>query len=200
MLTTPPSQWPTINGEKPATLPFGPSHWCHPVVTMHHMNAEEINSFWHFERKQTRKQTTRPLLLRDIYDEFLAPHLNETRADWDNLADNRFYLDPERKWSDWQLKRTKKAEEYNEQEKKAHKSFEDCGAACKSLGAGDCFRYKYVDGACSISNAFIMGKPVKPADDDKDRTMSGWDMDKIKAWIAEQPPCSDDVKWPNVKT
>ncbi|KAH6637275.1 hypothetical protein F5144DRAFT_592195 [Chaetomium tenue] len=192
--------WPTINGEKPATLPFGPSHWCHPVVTMHHMNSEEINSFWHFERKQTRKQTKRPLLLRDIYDEFLAPHLNETRADWDNLADNRFYLDPERKWSDWQLKRTKKAEEYNEQEKNAHKSFEDCGAACKSLGAGDCFRYKYVDGACSISNAFIMGKPVKPADDDKDRTMSGWDMDKIKAWVAEQPPCSDDVKWPNVKT
>lgn len=194
--------WPTINGEKPATLPFGPNHWCHPIVTMHHMNAEEINSFWHFERKQMRKPTTRPLLIRDIYDEFLAPHLNETRADWDNLADNRYYLDMEsgRNWPDWQLKRTKKAEDYNEQEKNAHKSFADCGAACKSLGADECFRYKYVDGVCSISNAFIMGKPVKPADDDKDRTMSGWDMDKIKAWVAEQPACSDDVKWPNVKT
>ncbi|KAH6845789.1 hypothetical protein B0I37DRAFT_381139 [Chaetomium sp. MPI-CAGE-AT-0009] len=191
--------WPTINGEKPATLPFGPSHWCHPIVTMHHMNAEEINSFWHFERRHMRK-LSRPLVLRDIYEEFLAPHLTETREDWDNLADNRFYLDTEsgRKWADWQLKRTKKPEDYNEQEKNAHKSFADCAAACESLGPDECFRYKYVDGACSISNSFIMGKPVKRADDEKDRTMSGWDIAKINDWVRKQPAC-DSVKWPNVK-
>ncbi|KAK3299628.1 uncharacterized protein B0H64DRAFT_102843 [Chaetomium fimeti] len=199
MLTNPPSQWPTINGEKPATLPFGPSHWCHPVVTMHHMNAEEINAFWHFERRHMRK-SSQPLFLRDIYDEFLAPHLNETREDWDNMADNRFYVDTEsgREWSEWQLKRMKKAEEYNEEEKSAHKSFADCAAACKSLGPDECFRYKYTDGVCSISNAFIMGKPVKPADDEKDRVMSGWDIEKINTWVSEQAACSD-VKWPNVK-
>lgn len=45
--------WPMFNGEKPSTLPFGPGHWCEPILTMHHMNAEEISSVWQFE--QTRK-------------------------------------------------------------------------------------------------------------------------------------------------
>jgi hypothetical protein len=45
--------WPMFNGEKPSTLPFGPGHWCEPLLTMHHMNAEEISSVWQFE--QTRK-------------------------------------------------------------------------------------------------------------------------------------------------
>lgn len=197
-------QWPTINGEKPATLPFGPSHWCHPIVTMHHMNAEEINTFWDFEKRRTRELAasgeSRPLVLKDIYDEFLAPHLNETREDWDNMADNRYYLDQEsgHKWEDWRLKRMKKAEDYNEHEKKAHESFEACAAACKSLGPDECFRYKYEKGSCSISNAFIMGKPVKRESDKDKRVMSGWDVDKINKWIKKQGTCSN-IRWPNVK-
>jgi hypothetical protein len=172
---------------------------------MHHMNAEEMNTFWLFEQRRQRKLAlsnqplSTPLLLREIYDEFLAPHLNETREDWDNLADNRFYLDTEgRKWEDWQLHRMKKAEEYNELEKVAHRSFADCAAACRSLPGEECFRYKYVDGACSISDAFILGKPVKRESDEKKRTMSGWDVDKIQKWIKKQGSCGK-VKWPKVK-
>jgi hypothetical protein len=50
--------WPMFNGEKPSTLPFGPGHWCEPILTMHHMNAEEISSVWQFE--QTRKTDVSP--------------------------------------------------------------------------------------------------------------------------------------------
>jgi hypothetical protein len=48
--------WPTINGEKPNTLPFGPTHWCQPVVTMHHADPHEINQLANFElsRNNTR--------------------------------------------------------------------------------------------------------------------------------------------------
>lgn len=45
--------WPMINGEKPITLPYGKNHWCEPILTMHHLNAEEISNVWQFE--QTRK-------------------------------------------------------------------------------------------------------------------------------------------------
>lgn len=45
--------WPMFNGEKTSTLPFGPNHWCTPIFTMHHLNAEEISNVWLFE--QTRK-------------------------------------------------------------------------------------------------------------------------------------------------
>jgi hypothetical protein len=44
---------PMFNGEKPISLPFGPGHWCEPILTMHHMNSEEISTLWQFE--QTRK-------------------------------------------------------------------------------------------------------------------------------------------------
>jgi len=45
--------WPMLNGEKPTTLPYGKNHWCEPILTMHHMNSEEISRVWQFE--QTRK-------------------------------------------------------------------------------------------------------------------------------------------------
>ncbi|CAJ2512082.1 Uu.00g077070.m01.CDS01 [Anthostomella pinea] len=37
--------WPTINGEKPHTIPFRSQQWCQPIVTMHHMDPEEMSSF-----------------------------------------------------------------------------------------------------------------------------------------------------------
>jgi hypothetical protein len=43
------NSWPTINGEKPITLPFGPTHWCQPVVTMHHAGPHEMNQLANFE-------------------------------------------------------------------------------------------------------------------------------------------------------
>jgi hypothetical protein len=46
--------WPMINGEKPKTLPFGPSHWCQPVVTMHHMGPDELTDVWKFEQELAR--------------------------------------------------------------------------------------------------------------------------------------------------
>ena len=44
--------WPMINGEKPNTLPFGPQHWCQPVMTMHHMTPEEVSTFWQYEQQR----------------------------------------------------------------------------------------------------------------------------------------------------
>ncbi|KAK3988818.1 hypothetical protein QBC44DRAFT_342990 [Cladorrhinum sp. PSN332] len=197
--------WPTINGEKPATLPFGPNHWCHPIVTMHHMNAEEINTFWHFERKRmvadSRANKVQPITIKDIYDEFLKPKLNESREDWDNNADNTFYLDlsdPKHKWEDWQINRLKSKEKLNDFEKKAHLSFKDCANACKSLGTNECFQYRYQQGSCSISKAFLLGHPVRKPDHEKDRVYSGWDVDKINKWASEQKSC-DELKWPYVR-
>ena len=173
---------------------------------MHHMNSEEINAFWQFDRKRhlaqlNKSDSSRPLVLRDIFDEFVSPHLQATREDWDNLADDRFYLDTsgDREWDSWRLGRMKDPAQYNELEKRAHRSFEDCGAACRSLGPDECFAYRYHDGACSMSRSFRLGRPVKRQPDEEMRTMSGWDVDKIRAWIQQQDDC-DSIRWPEVKT
>lgn len=195
--------WPTINGEKPSTIPFGPSHWCHPIVTMHHVNSEEINSIWDFERRRYNEQGAfsrpGPVLIRDIFNEFFAPKLAAKREDWNNRADDRFYLDTKdesRKWDKWMLDRMKKAKDYNQFEKKAHKSFDDCAAACKSLS--DCFQFLYKDGQCSIGKSFRLGQPVKKEKDQKKRPFSGWDVDHIQNFIKKQGDCKK-IHWPNVK-
>ncbi|KAK4185432.1 hypothetical protein QBC35DRAFT_439459 [Podospora australis] len=196
--------WPTINGEKPTTLPYGPSHWCHPIVTMHHMNSEEIERFWNFERERARRKaqspadTQRPLLIRDIYYEYVAPKLNETRKDWDNLSENQFYLSDDVEYDDWMSGRIKPKDQYNEEEKNAHLSFEDCGRACKSLGPDECFQWRYKDGTCGFSNSFLLGHPVEKETEEKDRWISGWDMEKIDAWVERHATC-DDIRWPKVK-
>ena len=46
---------PMFNGEKPNTLPYGNGHWCEPLLTMHHMNSEEVSSVWQYEQTRTSK-------------------------------------------------------------------------------------------------------------------------------------------------
>lgn len=44
---------PLTNGDKPATMSFGPGQlWCLPVVTMHHVLPHEISAIWRYERKR----------------------------------------------------------------------------------------------------------------------------------------------------
>lgn len=51
-------RWPMLQAEKPVTIPFGlgpdngVSHWCQPIVTMHHITSEEASSIWQFEQQR----------------------------------------------------------------------------------------------------------------------------------------------------
>ena len=44
--------WPMLNGEKPLTVPFTEAHWCAPILTMHHMTAQEVSQVWNFEQQR----------------------------------------------------------------------------------------------------------------------------------------------------
>lgn len=46
--------WPMLNGETQATMPFGQENWCQPIMTLHHMDSQQVASAWQFE--QTRKK------------------------------------------------------------------------------------------------------------------------------------------------
>lgn len=43
---------PTINGDNPETIPFGPDHWCQPVVTMHHVSPAQREQLIQFEQRR----------------------------------------------------------------------------------------------------------------------------------------------------
>lgn len=162
------------------------------------MNSEEISSFWEFEQRfynshQTLSMQHRTLVFKDIYEEFLAPKLKDKRDNWDNLSEDRYYLDPSAKqYEKWQLDRAKK-DDKSEIEQAAHKSFEDCRKMCEEVK--ECFQFRFQDGICAYSRGFMLGKPKKPESDEKKRWISGWATSKIRAWIQEQGDCTAPV-WP----
>lgn len=166
------------------------------------MNSEEVSTFWDWERRRYASQKSpTALLLKDIFLEFLDPKLQQTREDWNNLSDDRYYVnktDPDHQWEDWRVGQMKNESQYNEFEKRAHLSFDDCGKACESLGTDECFGYRWSDDCCSMSNSFLLGKPVKKDDNEKKRTMSGWDIKKIRKWIDDQGPTCDKILWPDI--
>lgn len=195
-----------INGDKHTTMPFGGFNWCHVVSTLHHINSEEIDTFWKFEhdfyaaQHKAGVEKPRPLVAKDIFTHFVAPRLRSKMDDWDNLSEDTMYFnvnDTSRTWENWQINRMKKAEDYNDLERQAHLSVEDCQAACKSLKADDCFQWKYSDGICYTRRAMSLGHPVKVKEGAKGMT-SGWDVEKIAEWIEKEGECTK-IYWPTVE-
>ncbi|KND94347.1 hypothetical protein TOPH_01254 [Tolypocladium ophioglossoides CBS 100239] len=138
--------WPTINGEKPHTLPYAADEWCQPIVTMHHASAQEVSEIYAFEQE---RNFSYPMRIKDLYHRFVEDRLRAARDDWDNLSDDVFYLNSSASdYDDWELKRAKK-ENLSALEMAAHQSFDDCRRACQSLD--ECFQYRFHNGICAIS-------------------------------------------------
>ncbi|CAN8104016.1 unnamed protein product [Discula destructiva] len=190
--------WPLSNGEKPFSTPYGPNTWCHAVGMMHHMNSEEISSFWEFERKRYRTNP-KPLVFSEVYEEFFGSKLQPVREDWDNASDDWFYIDlnrPEYTWEEWRKDRAVKGEKKKETEKVAHASWESCRVAC--LEHNDCFQFSWHNECCAMHRSFKLGKPMKKEAEETMRTISGWNVDKMKRWIAQEGQCGDRVEWPEL--
>lgn len=169
------SAWPTLQAEKPSTIPFGPGpdngvrHWCQPIVTMHHITAGEASAIWQFELE--RSDPMKPLLLSELYQSMTRPHIAPERDDWHNLSDDIEFKPPGVDGG-----RLKPIEEQTDLEKKAHKSFEDCRAACHE--SGRCWQFVFHDRTCGFSYSYRSGAKRKP--DNGKSFKSGWDLEKIE--------------------
>src|SRR5437773_1472343 len=113
----------------------------------------------------------------------MQKHFIPTREDWDNLSDDILLRSPE----DTDDYRSKGWDDYTEVEKEAHKSFEDCGRACEH--EPECYQYLYYNNLCGLSTSFRLGHRKLP-DSDGNRYMSGFIMERIQEFMAENSPCS----------
>ncbi|EQK99937.1 glycosyltransferase family 31 [Ophiocordyceps sinensis CO18] len=126
---------PMFNGERTNTLPFGEGHWCEPILTLHHMDAEQVGLAWQFEQTRTK---TSPIQIRDLYHQFFAPNLVPTRDAWDNLSQDVCYIAPDTKSQD-EADQDFKAVQKNQPaktpvERDAHTSPAACAAVCEAAG------------------------------------------------------------------
>lgn len=130
--------WPMINGEYPATMPFGPNHWCQPIMSMHHIPPPEMSSVWRFEQERGYKD---PMQIKELYFKFVEPHLRFSRValSWDNLSNDILYRAPGAP-DDHRQPRL----QLSPAERQAHRSGENCELACK--GQQDCFQWLWKSG------------------------------------------------------
>ncbi|KAI9734208.1 MAG: hypothetical protein M1834_002308 [Cirrosporium novae-zelandiae] len=203
------SAWPMINGEKGRTLPYARDQWCQPLITMHHVNPEEMSQMWKFEQRRKNfevrtlpNHTTplnsrvantlakNPLLIHELFEFAMEPKLSPLLDDWDNLSDDIRYQSP-------QIMDDSKSKLWNEMseiERKAHESFDACRVACKA--DINCFQWLYHGNTCKFSKSFKLG--YKKYIDDGGSYRSGWDVDKIQRFKVEHLPCQQP-DWVNTK-
>ncbi|EFY95837.1 fringe-like glycosyl transferase family protein [Metarhizium robertsii] len=188
---TPENMWPVINEFKPRTFNYYEDQWCQPLITLHHVNGEEINDLYAFERGQNFAKRIR---IKDMYYRFVATHLVESRSDWDNGGEDVYYLDREARTYEASELDKAKTDELSDMELVAHKNSSSCKDVCYSQE--DCFQWRYRDGICGLAyNKMRLGNAVKKDDDEAKRSFSGWHMDRINKWIGEQGNCSETYQW-----
>lgn len=181
-------------------MSFGPTHWCQPLATMHHVGSEEMSLFWEFEMQRhlgsNNASQQGPVLLRDMYTEYFLPRMTDLRDDWNNVSKDVVYLG--REPNDDEKGKAVPEEKKSEVGKKAHASVEDCRAACEEMP--ECFQYQFAhEGKCSLSKSFKIGYPAKRDEDVAKRQTSGWLTGRIAAWVEEQGECAE-AKWPEIKS
>ncbi|KAI1800755.1 glycosyltransferase family 31 protein [Daldinia bambusicola] len=193
--------WPTINGEKPYTIPYGPREWCHPIDFEQHFYQSH--------------GVPHPIMrFKDIYEAFVDPKLMARRDDWDNLSEDVLFLDPAHRSSSrdpkWQQDKDSAEKPHGRQkirattataasavELDAYKSFEHCRKLCHSTH--DCFQFSYRAGACAYNKSFRLGKPApKKTSAEEDGWVSGWNIERIRAWVEGQAQCGEPV-WPKLQ-
>ncbi|KAL7934835.1 glycosyltransferase family 31 protein [Trichoderma chlorosporum] len=185
--------WPTINGEKPFTIPYSEAEWCQPIATMHHVGSEELSNLYAFERE---RNFTFPMRIKDLYHRFVAPQLAPVRPDWDNMSDDVLYLNTSSTMCDDDQLSKAKTKHLSHLEAMAHLSFDNCRAACHA--DKKCLQYRFHQGICGFRRSIILGSPKPKDDDELNMWMSGWDIDKIQAWVRKHKSCSRKIDWPLV--
>ncbi|PBP25962.1 hypothetical protein BUE80_DR003096 [Diplocarpon rosae] len=149
--------WPMFNGEVPATAPYGNGHWCEPVISLHHISEQNMDSLWHWIAAwKDRTMNKQPLLWRDLFD-YVAAEFSPRRDDWENTQD------PHNTWT--------------------KESFEDCKAACEA--DPDCFQFVFHGKTCKISHSIRLGRPHKTDQPSDERYFSGWNMTRIRDWTSK---------------
>ncbi|KAF8853717.1 glycosyltransferase family 31 protein, partial [Acephala macrosclerotiorum] len=151
--------WPMFNGELPATVSFGRDLWCEPVISLHHIGGEDMQSLWQWiEHWKVRTMSMHPLLFKDLFH-YVAPQITSILEDWDNTDHSR-KIYPANKAS--------------------HTTFEHCKAACEADKL--CFQFVYDGTTCALSYHIRLGRKRSPEENGAQRYISGWNMERIQDW------------------
>jgi hypothetical protein len=153
-------------------------HWCHPIVSFHHITPHDIELLWEYEK--LRGPTRDSITYSDMYRDFYLPYITEELAHWDNYAS-------EREWKP----NSPANDGADVTGDTPNSSLEACKTACKEWDS--CLSYRYITDrkTCGLSSSIKLGKPtVDWMGKDLVDTTSGWMIERIRD-IRRQNSCDD---------
>ncbi len=119
-------------------------------------------------------------MIKDLYEAFMAPKMQVSRSDWDNLSDDVCYLNPDpeaqERAQDFERDRQKPESEMTDIEKDAWKSWENCAKVCESEIPED------GEFEAAMSERRDDDDPAKASDTDAAQDTSPSDWSAREAW------------------
>jgi len=123
---------------------------------------------------------------RDIYQKYIAEHVQANRTTWNNLSNSKkiiaeYAATEDELNSDW----FQKWDSLQDYEQKGVESFDDCAHACNEHG-DDCVQWQWEHGRCYLSTEVRLGMT-----DDREESSweSGWNLERIEHRLSAREPC-----------
>ncbi|KAH7327135.1 hypothetical protein BKA65DRAFT_528149 [Rhexocercosporidium sp. MPI-PUGE-AT-0058] len=151
--------WPTINGESPSTIPFQSESWCQPLVTLHHVSAEDAQRLRDFEDRRRKKSS--PVLYSELFVDLVWNFLPDSLENWDNMSDG--ITVPE-----------------------IHTA-ENCAKACEMNR--HCLQSLFNGNECKLGTAKIIFGEKHDVGNGEKKWQSTWNKTRIAAWVSKQKRC-----------
>ncbi|KAI0512854.1 hypothetical protein F5B22DRAFT_287079 [Xylaria bambusicola] len=164
--------WPTLEGEMPSMMDMktistnGRHLWCYNAATYHHMTADDIYTYYDFERKWNAENSKFPRH-GDIFRELVYPRIKSQISNWDNLSQD--VVD----------------EDF---------SFGQCRDWCEKHD--DCIQFSLTGSTCKTMKSVKLGKehPLTHQSDHV-RIDSGWILSRVQSWMEEMESSCNGQDW-----
>ncbi|KAF4548676.1 Hypothetical protein D9617_26g078890 [Elsinoe fawcettii] len=172
--------WPLFNPHPLHGIPFSDLYWCQPVLSLHKTFDDDVPKLWRWE--WANRRTFKPILYRDIAQDYFNFTSLETKKDWDN--------------GEWDSFEPNADDPYE-----PHKTADTCASECDK--AVDCLQWTYHKKKCIFVRTIRYGRQKDPTSvagddathwtDEDRRFIAGWSTEKIQKWMDERP--CHQVEW-----
>ncbi|ETI19452.1 hypothetical protein G647_09286 [Cladophialophora carrionii CBS 160.54] len=194
--------WPMFQVDPPSGYLWGDRTWCTPAITWHHVHSYEVEALWQFEQEWLNKTWDDedpgavPYLFKDVFEDFVMPHISEKKKDWNNGSGDKTFTEPKeghvKEDADWDWKndeeKQKMWDDLSELEKGSVESADKCREVCDS--DPECVQFSWHPGTCKLSHSIKMGRPV----DGKEEYISGWMLERVEEFKNAREECGE-ISW-----
>ncbi|KAF3930447.1 hypothetical protein ABW20_dc0105767 [Dactylellina cionopaga] len=145
-----------FQGEQTWAIRHGPYEWCEPIFTLHHLQPMEISMLHEWEKSL---DPSKPILYRDLYEQFVHKEITDLKAGWDNLSEDQTFENADL------IKDYANNPAVGKDEKGQPLIQDACKLKCEEWK--DCFQWQVTDKECKLNSRIRLGKKATGV-------VSGW--------------------------